>query len=155
MWCVRTGLSTSKGEHTHRSICCEAVLLWDSLYCMDFSLKGSWRKRLKSIAGTATHPLTVTGLFLTSEHCALFQDDGGGGETEHKTHIKARVQGLQVNLWTLPLWWPRLIFPQPSALNCFYLTVSFWKLLWEQDKVRMTTRVAKQMYELYKVRWFT
>lgn len=71
---------------------------------MDFSLKGSWRKRLKSIAGTATHPLTVTGLFLTSEHCALFQDDGGGGETEHKTHIKARVQGLQVNLWTLPLW---------------------------------------------------
>lgn len=162
----RPDWSTSKREHPDERIYREVVLLWDLAYCTDFSLKQPLEEKkkekkgqtpgrnisLKSVAGTAILSHTVTGFFLTSKHCDLFQDDGVRVRTKHKSHIKVSAQGLQVSLWALPLWWPFLIFPQQLALDCFYLTMSFWKLLLQQDKVQMITWMVKQMYELYKVR---
>jgi len=131
MWRVQTGLSTSKGEHPDRSIYCEVVLLWDSLYCMDFSLKGPWKKHLSEVCSRNSYTRSRSNWFVLNLW-TLWLVSGWWGKSQNQAEDPHQGKGtgstgepLGTTFMVTMSHFPTAVSPQLFLSYCVFLKAAF------------------------------
>lgn len=128
-WRVQTGLSTSKGEHPDWGISCDAVWLWDSLYCMDLSLKGPWKKHLPEVCSRNSYTLSHSNWFVFNLW-TLWLVPGWWGKGQNQDPHQGKCTGsagepLGTTVMVTMSYFPPAVSPQLFLSSCVFLKTAF------------------------------